>query len=138
MAISEGLSATKAGFELVRGALELLKRQDVDRNEVTARLLELQGLILETQRALGDAEDENRGLRRRVDELTNVVEFGNDFEFEEGVYWKRNYPYCPNCWDAERKPTRLSGPYASSGPKSRWDCPLHKTIFHLLRKSPSS
>ena len=42
MSFTTGLSATKAGVDLIKGALELLKRPDVDRSEIMARLLELQ------------------------------------------------------------------------------------------------
>jgi hypothetical protein len=46
MTIAGGISATKAGFDLIKGVRELVKRPDVDAAEVSARLLELQELML--------------------------------------------------------------------------------------------
>jgi hypothetical protein len=63
MNIAAGLSATKTGFDLIKSARELLTRPDVNPAEVQARLLELQALMLEAQRALGDAEEEIRILK---------------------------------------------------------------------------
>ena len=114
MAILEGLSATKAGFELIRGALELLKREDLDRHEIAARLLELQALVLETRQALSDADDENRSLKRELADNSNLMELEKDLFFtgEEGggVFLLNTEraggifkPYCPICWADDRK-----------------------------------
>jgi hypothetical protein len=131
MNFAPGLSATKTGFDLIKSAHELLTKPDVNPAEVQARLLELQALMLEAQRALGEAEDENRHLQRQIDELRRTADFGKDFKFENGVYWYRDYPYCPNCWDVDRKPIRLTGPYGMTN--SDWDCPIHKSKFYLKK-----
>ena len=94
--------------------------------------------MLDAQRALGDAEEENRQLKRTFEEMQRVSDFGKAFTFSEGVYWHREYPYCPNCSDAGHKPTRLNGPYrianTPSGYKAReWICPLHSSIYHLSK-----
>ena len=55
-AISAGLSATKSGFDLIKAIREILKRPEVDKGEVAARLLDLQALMLDAQSALGEAD----------------------------------------------------------------------------------
>jgi hypothetical protein len=62
-----GSVAAKAAFEVSKVVLDLYRRPKTDANEVHARLLELQGLILSAQAALGDAEDEIRRLKRALD-----------------------------------------------------------------------
>jgi hypothetical protein len=127
-----GLSATKTGFDLIRSLRESLGRPDVNPGDIQARLVELQSLMLDAQRALADADEENRELRRQLDDRSRIEEFGKQFQFEEGVYWHREYPYCPNCWDTDLKPTRLDGPYANiNNSAQKWNCPIHKSVYHL-------
>lgn len=127
MAIAEGIAATKAGFDLVRRALELVKREDLNREEISARLLELQGLLLETRQALSDSADENKTLLAKNADLQRYADIGNQFTFSEGVFWHEDYPYCPNCWQIDRKPVRLDGPSGIANTEFR--CPIHKSIY---------
>ncbi len=134
-AIGAGLSAVKTSFDLIKSLRELLTKPDVIPAEVHARLLEIEGLLLDARSSLADAEDENRKLRGRIQELERCADFGNDFTFEQGVYWRLDYPYCPNCWDAERKPTRLDGPFATySDTHAKWDCAIHKSTYSLKNR----
>jgi len=133
MAIAEGLRATKAGFDLVKGALELVKREDIDRSEVLARLLELQGLLLDARTALSDADAEKKQLEAKISELVRMADIGKDFKSAHGVYWYLSNPYCPTCWDVDRKPVRLAGPVRTGatghGEHNQWTCPFHKSVF---------
>ena len=138
MSIATGLSATKTGFDLIKSARELLTRPDVNPAEVQARLLELQALMLEAQRALGDAEEENRSLKREVEQLKEQASAAASLEFAEAVYWRRDPqnrldgPYCPTCWDDNRKLIRLKhldGRFGVNGDKRRYDCVLHTTMY---------
>lgn len=131
MAIVEGIAAAKAAFEVSKVALDLTRYPKLDITAIHAKLLELQGLILSAQQALGEAVEENRQLRRDLDDRDRLKAFGKDFKFEDGVYWHRDYPYCPNCWDVDQKPIRLTGPYGLSN--SDWDCPVHKAKFYLKK-----
>lgn len=141
-AVGVGLSAVKTSFDLIRSLRELLTKPEVNPDEVQARLLEIQALLIDAQKGLADAEDENRLLRGRIEELERSADFGKDFTFEEGVYWYRDYPYCPNCWDRDRKATRLDGPYvalhdvnAASNTKTLWKCMAHASMYYLKRRS---
>ncbi len=136
MTIATGISATKTGFDLIKSVRELVKRPEIDAREVSARLLELQELMLDARSALSEAADEKVRLEARLAELTRMAEIGKDFVSEEGVYWFARAPYCPICWDVKREPVRLSGPLGSSqGINGRidWSCSIHKATFGITR-----
>jgi hypothetical protein len=132
MSIAAGLSATKTGFELIRAVREVVKRQGVDPGEVSARLLELQELMLDARTALNEASDEKAKLEAQIAELRRMADFGKDFQLVEGVYWRDEVPYCPICWDVDRKTVRLGGPTVRPAGFQNsvvWDCSFHKTTF---------
>jgi hypothetical protein len=89
--------------------------------------------MLDARDALSEAQDEKAALEARIVELTRMADFGKDFMTSHGVYWKDAYPYCPVCWDVERKPVRLSGPIRiqGGGPVEQWTCPFHKLPISL-------
>jgi hypothetical protein len=103
MTITAGLSATKTGFDLIKSLREALGKQEVNPGDIQARLVELQSLMLDAQRSLADADEENRLLKAQNQELKRMSSLGNEFVFEEGVYWRERSPYCPICWDIDRK-----------------------------------
>lgn len=130
--ITAGLSATKTGFDLARSIREALKKEKVDPKEISNQLIELQELLLQAKTALISAQDEKTELVKKIEELQRANAIGAQFEFDEGVYWFRNYPYCPNCWDADKKPTRLDGPFFSNDrSKHSWTCSVHKSKYYL-------
>jgi hypothetical protein len=96
-AVASGLSATKTGFELIKGVRELLKGPEVNTSEVLARLIELQDLMLNANVALVEIDEENRKLKATIAELTRMAEFGKDFKSAHGLYWHGSNPYCPTC-----------------------------------------
>jgi hypothetical protein len=133
MAIAAGLSATKTGFELIKGAVELLKRGSVDVHEIQARLIELQGLMLEACSALVDAEEENRRLKRTLEEQNNLTALTEDMEFQldGGFYVRRSeaekglIAYCPLCWQKDH----LTVPLEASGKPGSFRCSIHETFY---------
>jgi len=133
LGIVEGIAATRTGFELIKSLRELVKRPETDASEVLARLLELQELMLDARNALNDAQDEKAKLESRITELARMADFGKDFRKAHGVYWHETYPYCPVCWDVDRKPVRLSGPISvpNGGPMDQWTCPFHKQAISI-------
>ena len=130
MNITAGISATKTGFELIKSVRELLRRPEVDAAEISARLLELQDLMLDARNALSEAEDEKTKLEARIAELTRMADFGKDFVLWNGLYWLHKVPYCPTCWDVDRKTVRLGGPVTMTG-EDIWQCPIHKAHIML-------
>ena len=112
------------------------KRPEIDAAEVSARLLELQELMLDARNALSEAADEKVKLETRIAELARMANLGKDFVSDEGVYWLDRAPYCPICWDVKREPVRLSGPLGhSQGLNGRidWSCAIHKATFGITR-----
>jgi hypothetical protein len=86
--------------------------------------------------ALADADDEHRELKRQIEELKRMADFGKDFQLEQGVYWRDNVPYCPVCWDIDRKTVRLSGPAGKSTgfmDVYGWECCFHKVWFGISK-----
>src|SRR5262249_17469448 len=110
MTLDGGISAVKTGFGLVKGAVELLKRPDVDAHEVSARLLELQGLMLEAREALSDAHDEIERLKKVIAGHDKTAEVEKLLVYDQSVYWKRTGlngeleagPYCTTCWERDK------------------------------------
>ncbi len=94
--------------------------------------------MLDARNALNEAQDEKVKLESRIAELTRMADFGKDFKPRHGVYWHHAYPYCPVCWDVERKPVRLSGPIRipGGGPFEQWTCPFHKQPLSLSWTAP--
>lgn len=113
MTIEGGISALKTAFSLAKGVTDLLKRPQVDASEVLARLMELQSLMLDAQSALGDAEEENRRLKKQIEELNQQQQIGAELVFSEEAYWRRkpdhgvDGPFCPGCWDNKSKLIRM-------------------------------
>jgi hypothetical protein len=139
MDIVSALSSAKTAFELARALQNGLAGGQVKPAEIPARLMELQQHILSMQAVVHDLAEENRKLTEQISELQCCADFGKDFVFEEGVYWYRNYPYCANCWDVERKPVQLAGPYATTTDTSRlWHCPNHSKMNIYLKRRAGS
>jgi len=111
MSIATGISATRAGYDLIKSLREALGRAEVNPGDIQARLVELQSLMLDAQRALGDAEEENRKLRAQIAAAERLNEIEADLEFaEDGRFWVRTsekatalIPYCPVCWGKEKQ-----------------------------------
>lgn len=139
MSIAVGLSATKTAFELIKNAVDLLKGQDVDVHEVQARLIELQGLMLDARSALVDAEEENRTLRDSIRSLEAELALKGKIEKREGVYWlggesgKLDGPYCPLCYGDGGKlvPLTKFGARSDFGGRIQFWCQLHKHYLYL-------
>ena len=105
-------------------------------DELPARLMELQQHALGLQATVHDLAEENRKLAAKVEELGRCADFGKDFVSEQGVYWREDAPYCPTCWEVDRKPVRLSGPtnMAIGAPgRMEWSCSRDKGIFLITR-----
>jgi hypothetical protein len=133
MAIAAGLSAIKTGFGLIKSAVELLKRETVDVHEVQARLIELQGLMLDARSALVDAEEENRSLKRALEDRDDAKKLAEDMEFQNdgGFYVRKSeagkglIAYCPLCWQKDH----LTVPLETVRAPGSFKCSLHETFY---------
>lgn len=101
----------------VSGALGVLKdvvtlAKKAENHELNEKVADLQGRFLDIQMQLIDLTNENQNLKQQVSERERETEIGKDLVYQESVYWLRkpegrDGPYCPNCWDAQRKLIRL-------------------------------
>ena len=141
-----GIAAARHGAELLKTLRTALTDPEIDHAEVINRLIEIQGLILDAQSALVDAQaekqawqTEKQGLQSEIAALKRVAEIGKNFKSAHGVYWHEKQPYCPVCWDVDRKPVRLGGPIREKiGRDPQWTCPLHKSVFTLHYNAASN
>jgi hypothetical protein len=73
MPIAEGIAAARLAMDAGSKALDLLRHPKIDDNAVRTKITEMQDLVFSAQRALGEAEEENRSLKRRIEDLQRVV-----------------------------------------------------------------
>jgi hypothetical protein len=128
-----GLSATKTAYELVKALRQGLAKPEVNTLDINDALMQLQGLVMDAQKALGDAEDENRRLRRDLDKAQHPTTIEADLVWEtDGGFWVRkserekgiNIPYCPTCWGTTSKLV----PMSSTGLPGAVKCSIHSVI----------
>src|SRR5579862_6296253 len=104
MPIAEGIAAARLAMDAGAKALDLLRHPRIDAEAVRTQITAMQDLVFSAQRALGEAEDENRSLRRAVDELKAQMELTESLVFTENAYWKKvddktlEGPFCSTCW----------------------------------------
>jgi hypothetical protein len=101
---------------------------------VNAELTKLNAIIFEMQEQLRQAHAEITDLTTQLHEAKRLLQFNDELQFrsETGVFWKGEWPYCPNCWEANRKPVRLQ-----EMANGIWSCPVEKASFSLdYRKEP--
>jgi hypothetical protein len=134
MTVAAGLSAAKNGFDLLKNIREqLVKSQVLDPAELSGRLLGVQELMVDVRTALAEAQEEKASYEAQIAELKRMAQLGKEFKPAHGLYWTDGFPYCPTCWDVDRKPVRLAGPVRNGqtgrGDHNQWTCPFHKSVF---------
>ena len=113
MAIAEGIAAARLALDAGKAAIDLVRYPDIDGEKVRAKLIEMQDLIVSAQHALGDADLENRQLRRTVEELEARIKSREELIPADEAYFKRNKngaldgPFCTICSDSEEKLVRM-------------------------------
>jgi hypothetical protein len=93
---------------------------------VRNRLIEMQDLIFSAQQALGEADEENRQLRRQLDdrEALKAIEADLAFQPEEGWLLRKSdgAKCCAACWGEQKKVAPLV-PMMNG----YYECPIHKS-----------
>jgi hypothetical protein len=132
---TSGLSAIKTGFDLVRGLVDLLKQPEIDRSAIQSKLLELQQLILDAQRALGETAEQNRHLTVALsqEERRKLLEADMEIAPDGNFYVRRSerdknafVPYCPVCWGHEGKTV----PLVPRDHRGFFECAIHKARYY--------
>src|SRR5947208_1596424 len=106
MDLKSAISIGKTAFELAKSLQNGLAKGQMKNDEVPARLMELQQLILDLQATLHDLAEENRQLIAATDREKELRE---SYEYADNCYYRKNGdgPFCPLCLDADRKLVRL-------------------------------
>ena len=130
------LGGVRTCLDLVKAAREMLKKDKPDIAAIAGHLSEVQDALFTAREGLGDAQEEIRKLNHQIEELKRFADIGKDFTFEQGVYWLNGFPYCPACWDADRKPIRLAGPLPGIDMgRQNWACPVHNKVNYPISRS---
>ena len=100
----------------VKEVADLIKK--VGDMELYRKMIELQAEVIQLA-------DRNSHLSQEVAELKAKVELRATMKFHDHFYWREGDPdpYCPRCFDVDRKAVHVIGPRAGSLP---WTCPQCK------------
>jgi len=109
--IAAALALSKNALDIVMAVRKAIReKQKLTDEQMRDYLDTLQDKLVDVKTALMEAAEENRTLQNRIDELVRYSDIGKEFNSDHGLYWYEGYPYCPTCWDVDRKPVRLAGP----------------------------
>lgn len=92
--------------------------------------LEAQEKIMELREAVVELQDENSELKQQLKAMENQLNFNKSLRFESPFYFAENdeVPFCPKCWEADKKAVHLPPPHqVVSG--ARHDCVECKSVF---------
>ena len=89
MPIAEGITAAKLALDASRAALDLLRHPKVDGEQVRTKLIELQDLVHSAQQALGEADDENRMLKRQLADKHALEALRADMDYQQDCFLKK-------------------------------------------------
>lgn len=108
-------------IESLKEIADLVKKFNDD--ELNRKIVDLEGEIVELTLQIGSLEEENEELKRTLS-LIKKMRFKKPFYFQEDD----PVPFCPRCWEKEKKPVHLIGPVkVATG--LRYGCPNCKDFF---------
>lgn len=92
--------------------------------------LEAQEKIMELREAVIELQDENSELKNHIKEMESQLKFNSSLRFESPFYYSENdeVPYCPKCWEADKKAVHLP-PAQKVGAGPRYDCVECKSTY---------
>ena len=108
-------------IESLKEIADLVKKFNDD--ELNRKIVDLEGEIVERTLQIGSLEEENEELKRTLS-LIKKMRFKKPFYFQGDD----PVPFCPRCWEKEKKPVHLIGPVkVATG--LRYGCPNCKDFF---------
>jgi hypothetical protein len=133
--IAAGLLLSKNALDIVMAVRKAIREKKKLTDEEMRDYLEtLQDKLVDVRTALLEADEVNRALKGEIADAKRMADFGAEFTKGEGLYWRDKYPYCPSCWDIDRKPVRLGGPVRDINRGETWRCPMHKVEHVTLHR----
>jgi len=78
--------------------------------------------VLALQTQAQELIEENRNLKEKVRELEGLLQLAKSLSFQAPFYVADGdpVPFCPRCWEADRKPVHVVKIFG--GARTRWDC----------------
>lgn len=131
--IEVGIKAVTAALALAREVLNLSGAPQINKRTIQEKLDEMMVPVKDAQMALEKADVEITSLRASLHQIQRVQGFGDDFILAERLYWYKGFPYCPQCWDHDRKLTPMNGPWREGGTFSGWSIGDVAFISRILR-----
>lgn len=132
--IAAGLALCKNALDIVMAVRKAIRdKKKLTDEEIRDYLETLQDKLVDVKTALMEADEENRSLKGQLAEAKRMADFGAEFTTGEGLYWREKYPYCPTCWDTERKAVRLGEIPFDTDRGEIWQCPVHK-VHHVTQQ----
>ena len=81
--------------------------------------IELVKKIIGLQAEIGAMMEENRALKETARKLEDALELKTKMHFDKDAYWtgagrkEADGPYCPRCFDVDRRPVRMVQQYGN-------------------------
>lgn len=101
--------------------------QDIKELIKKGMALEAQEKVMEMREAALAYREENLALKERVRDLEASAQIEASLNWDGVVYWRggedeKEGPYCPRCWDAEKKLLRLQHVPGGDSIRRHWRC----------------
>ena len=105
----------KTARKLIAETVELLKQcsaaaKDLKHAGLTESLINSRENLQTLREMLAGIAEENAELGRKLQEITQAADQVGKMVRSSGVYWVKgdNDPWCPNCWESDRKAMHLN------------------------------
>jgi hypothetical protein len=133
--IATGIASARHGSELLKTLRQALAGPEINHLEVANRLIEIQGLIMDAQAALIEAQEERSALKVKLDDRAARAEIEKSLTFRDTVYWRdTDGPFCPHCWDNGGSLVRLRDVGFFQGSRGiMFDCPNKDGLRYTVR-----
>ena len=118
------LASLKAAVDIAKGlnALQVDVAVKTKTSDLLSSLIDVQSSMLDLQCKLSDILQEKEELRSEVARLKSSAAAQDTLRFRDKMYWKEGdpTPFCPTCWENERKQIHLTGPHRRDEGTQYW------------------
>jgi len=92
--------------------------------------IEAQEKIMELRETCVALQDEVHALKEKIKALEESLRFSGTLEYREPFYFQKDdaCPFCPRCWEKDRRAIHLAPERAQSGVRARM-CPECKAEY---------
>lgn len=135
--ISAALASIKFAREMAgfyRGV-----EKTIDQAEFKLKIADIVDALTDAREKIADVQGLVIEKDERIRGLEEALKFQGELQYEEPVYWqykdgaKIDGPFCPKCWDDERKTIRTQ-----KTSSIRWGCPKCKIGFNNRDYKPAA